>query len=461
MLLNVLLLMVAYYILKTLREPLILLGGGADVKTYAAAGQAVLLMGFVPAYAWVSSKVPRLWLITGVTVFFAVNLELFFLGALAEVSYLGVIFYIWLGVFVLAMLSQFWAYANDTYTEEEGNRLFPVIAIGATAGSPLGSKLAGSLFERGVSIPVMIQLAVLLLLCHAALAYVINRRQRQRELARQEDVDGVPLQRGNGFERVFRSRYILYIAGILVLLNLVNTTGEYILSRAVLDRAADVTAADGGLSKQEFIGSFYGDFYFWVNIVGVTLQAFLVSRLTRYLGLAGVLFLLPVVSLGVYGAVATGVGFVALRWLKTAENATDYSVMNTAKAMVWLPTTREQQYQAKQAVDTFFVRAGDVVAAGVVFLGTAVLTFSIRSFALINLVFIACWSLLSVLVYRRYRKMVPPEVDGPDGEHARHLRQEGRKTARETARETAHRPRGDEQDPAVRSRSTPGPGGHK
>ena len=57
MLANIFLLLVCYSIIKTVREPLVLLGGGAEVRSYAAAGQAILLMGFVPLYSWVASKV--------------------------------------------------------------------------------------------------------------------------------------------------------------------------------------------------------------------------------------------------------------------------------------------------------------------------------------------------------------------------------------------------------------------
>ena len=61
--------------------------------------------------------------------------------------------------------------------------------------------------------------------------------------------------------------------------------------------------------------------------------------------------------------VALGATLGVVRWIKTAENSTDYSVMNTAKQLLWLPTSREEKYKAKQAVDSFFVRFGDLLAA--------------------------------------------------------------------------------------------------
>jgi len=57
---NISVMLAGYYICKTVREPLILTGGGAEMKSYAAAGQALLLMGFVPAYGWFASRVDRI-----------------------------------------------------------------------------------------------------------------------------------------------------------------------------------------------------------------------------------------------------------------------------------------------------------------------------------------------------------------------------------------------------------------
>src|SRR5919109_2476321 len=77
MMVNIFLLLVCYSIIKTVREPLILLGGGAEVRSYAAAGQALVLMGFVPLYSWFASKLDRGKLLVGVSCFFVLNIELF------------------------------------------------------------------------------------------------------------------------------------------------------------------------------------------------------------------------------------------------------------------------------------------------------------------------------------------------------------------------------------------------
>src|SRR5512138_1896858 len=71
------LLLTAYYLLKTVREPLILLQGGAEVKLYARAGQAVIMAVFVHFYGELARKVGRTKLLLIVFSFFVSNLIVF------------------------------------------------------------------------------------------------------------------------------------------------------------------------------------------------------------------------------------------------------------------------------------------------------------------------------------------------------------------------------------------------
>jgi ATP:ADP antiporter, AAA family len=98
--------------------------------------------------------------------------------------------------------------------------------------------------------------------------------------------------------------------------------------------------------------------------------------------------------------------------VKIAENSTDYSVMNTAKQLIWLPTSREEKYKAKQAIDTFFVRTGDMIAAGVLFLGTHVFKGGVAGFARTNLLIVLLAIGVAVLMLREYRRLTTPAAGG-------------------------------------------------
>src|SRR3954471_3584240 len=179
MLLNIFLLLVCYAVIKTVREPLILLGGGAEVRSYAAAGQALLLMATVPLYGWFAARVNRAKLLVGVTLFFIVTIELFAAAVAAHVPYVGVAFFIWVGIFNVSLVAQFWSFANDIYSKEAGDRLFPVIMIGMTAGAPLGSLIAGRLFHSGVSPQIILHVSTLLLAGSVVIYLRINRRDER------------------------------------------------------------------------------------------------------------------------------------------------------------------------------------------------------------------------------------------------------------------------------------------
>ena len=119
------LILAAYYELKTAREVFILTQGGAEVKSYSSAGQALLLLVLVPAYGAFASQVNRERLVTWVTLFFVGNVLLFALAYQAGLN-IGIAYFLWVGIFNVMVIAQFWAFANDIFTAEQGKRLFPL-----------------------------------------------------------------------------------------------------------------------------------------------------------------------------------------------------------------------------------------------------------------------------------------------------------------------------------------------
>lgn len=406
--LNIFLLLVSYYVLKTVREPLILMAGGAQLKSYAAAAQALTLIAYVPLYGWAATKLPRQRFLMAVILFFAACIQLFFFASRVGVPYLGFMFFVWVGIFSLTTIAQFWSYANEIYNRADGDRLFPLIAVGSAAGAPLGAALAERLFALHLNPFVMMEIAAGILVLHLLLYRVVNARVSAGVSAKP-----APMKSGNGFALVLKSPYLRLIALFLVLLNIVNTVGEYILGQAVVTTGNAQLASNPGFNKEAFIGAFYGRYFFWTNIITILIQAFIVSRIVKKFGLRGVLLALPIVALGAYGLASVGAGLSVLLYVKIAENSTDYSVMNTGKQMMWLPTSKEEKYKAKQAIDTFFVRSGDMLAAGVVFVGTHLLSFTVAGFAFTNIAFVLIAIGVATLLLREYFRMTAPVANQP------------------------------------------------
>jgi AAA family ATP:ADP antiporter len=300
------------------------------------------------------------------------------------------------------MVAQFWSFANDIYTKSEGDRLFPIIAIGATAGAPIGSFIAGKLkywppFQTILLTAGMLVIFLLLsLIVHFRELHTI-KKERTVVAAKVE-----PMKKGGGFKFVFKNPYVLLIGFLLLSLNTVNTTGEFILSDFIMIKARAISPDNMG----SFVQGFYGNFQFWSSIIAFLLQAFLVSRIVKYTGIKGVILVLPFLAFGVYGVIGLGAGLAIVSWLKIAENSTDYSIMNTGKAMLWLPTAREEKYKAKQTVDTFFVRFGDFAAAIIFIAGTTILGLGVRRVAGFNLIIVVVWLFLTFLILKKHQKLV-------------------------------------------------------
>ncbi len=412
MTLNIFLILTAYYIAKVVREPLILAGGGAEVKAYSSALQAIVLVGAVNLYAYMVARFDRRKLLNTVVIFFTACFVAFYLLGLADTRYLGVIYFVWVGVFSLTVIAQFWSFANDIYTPAEGKRLFAIIAFGGSAGAVLGAKFAEVLIDV-IGIYELLLVSAGLLLASLLITNYVESRKRNRPLPNVAAavVAEPPMSKEGAFKVVFRHRYLLLIAIMILLTNWVNTTGEYILGN-VVSKAAQASVSgivDAEAAKQAervFIGKFYGDFFFYVNLLGFLLQLFIVSRVVKYLGMRVAIMALPAIALGGYFLIAFTPLLSLIRLAKTAENATDYSLNNTARQMLFLPTTREQKYKAKVAIDSFFVRAGDVLSAGLVYAGIHWLTFSVTQFAIVNLVLVMVWLAIAFLVARENKQLM-------------------------------------------------------
>ncbi len=431
--LNIFLLLTAYYIIKPLREALILSSEGAEVKSYAAAGQAIMLLGLVPAYGLLADRLPRRGLLNAVTAFFVLCLVAFYGLTKANVP-VGVIFFLWVGIFSLMIVAQFWSFANDVYTKDQGERLFVIVAFGMSFGAVVGSIVAGRIIPLvGVSQALLV--AAGLLVVAAAVSNAVDARERARhethlpphlttaeipaatgeyQIQAMEDsqkltvsLPGIgPTSRPGTFRLVFGSRYLLLIALLMLLVNWVNTTGEYILGRTVAEaaEAAVSSGTAGGLAVPEYIARFYSDFFLIVNVTGLLVQLFVVSRILKYFGVKAAILVLPLIALTGYTLLAFVPILALVRAVKIAENATDYSVQNTVRNVLFLPTSREEKYKAKQVIDSFFWRAGDVMSAALVFVGVTMLGLGTSGFARVNLGLAGIWLLLAVAVGREYAR---------------------------------------------------------
>ncbi len=395
------LLLVCYYTLKTVREPLLLAGGSAELKSYAYAAIAAVLCVMVPFYGELYRRSNPQQLVRRITTFCIVTLALFYFLGTAGVD-IGFAYYVWVGVFGVTIIAQFWAHAAHSYDVESGQRLFPLIMAGAALGALVGPRLSGALFSvlgpwNLMVVAIVLLVATLPLLAGTSRATAGNARGHCKEFS--------PAQHGHvlsGFTLVLRDRHLLLLAFLAVLLNCVNSTGEYILTQFVLDDASRQIALNPALDKGALIAAFYGNFFFVVNALSLVVQVFLVSRIFRRLGVPNAILVLPIIVLFGYGLAAFLPVFAIIRAVKIVENSVDYSIMNTARHALYLPLPTAHQYEGKTTIDTFFWRFGDLAQAGLIYAGHNWLAFGTAQFAMVNMVLAVIWIGVAAQIGKRY-----------------------------------------------------------
>jgi AAA family ATP:ADP antiporter len=420
---NVFLILCAYYFIKPLREGWIAVSDISgltkmEVKAYSSFGQSLLLIPTVWFYGRLSGHYRRSDLITRATLFCMSNLLIFWViqpGFFIEnLPYSGIVFYLWVGMFGVFVVAQFWAYAADLYTEERGNRLFPLIAVGATSGAAFGSWITEILVESGLfGTQWLLMVAMIPLAASILLSRWVDRRTHRQTAALEVAPDPVIEDSGHSaISIVFCSRFLLATAAITLLLSWVNTNGENLLFRVVQEflkgQALKENISDPNaliVFTRDGTTAFYGDFYFWVNIMALFLQAFVASRLLKYGGFRLILLTMPVVALVSYTAMAYVPILAIVKVMKIAENSTDYSINNTARNVLWLPVSAEMKYKGKPTIDSLLVRMGDGIAALTVLVGVQFLALSTQSFFILNVALVCIWIVFAFVVIHERRRI--------------------------------------------------------
>lgn len=391
----------SYYVLKTVREALILAENGAAVKVYAAGAQAAMLVALVPVYNRLANRLPRVQLIGAVLAFFSVVLAAFAVAGHLGVR-IGVPFFLWIGVFNVFVIAQFWSFAADLFSEEDGIRVFPLIGIGGALGGWLGSLAAKRMFAGRDPYQIIWIACAALLFCIPLTYFISRHRTMQPEAERTR----LPLASADGLRLVLRDPYLRLIAILTVLLNVCSTTGEYIFGSVATEHARALIYAgqNHGLTDKQIIGTIYGTVFTWVNAVGLVLQVLVVPLAFRSIGVGGALFILPVIVLAGYSVVAVAPVLAVAQIVRIIESSVSYSMQSTTNNSLFLRTVREAKYKAKIAIDTVFWRMGDVLSAALVFAGTTLLSLGRSAFALANVALASVWTVVAAALFLRYKK---------------------------------------------------------
>ncbi|WP_327571946.1 MFS transporter [Roseateles sp.] len=349
-------LLLALYLLRPVREAMGI-ARGADKLPWLMTTTLVVMLVANPLYAALVSRLRRRRFIPLVSHFFAANLLVFavLFFALPEHggSGLGYAFYVWLSVFNLFVVSVFWSLMADVFSEDQGKRLFGMVSMGGSLGAVVGAAVTEGVSSGRWGIKVEpaglmllaalgLELAVFCMLRLAARFGLSSSDEGQRLREPGPDFKA-------GLREIGRSRYLQLICAYMLLFT-ITSTFLYLMQGDIVATSfasgAERTAAFARLD-------------FWTNVLTLSVQLLLTSRLIGAVGVSGVLLVLPLLTTAGFGALALWPGFAVLALVQVLRRGLHYAVDRPAREILYIPLGPEERYKSKAFIDTFVFRGGD------------------------------------------------------------------------------------------------------
>lgn len=329
---------------------------GIEAVRWLFIGTALVTLLVNPLFGWLVSRFRRLQFIAATYVFFAFSLVGFHLllvltpQAVGELS--GQVFYVWFSVFNLFATMLFWALMADRFTLEQSKRLFALIAVGGTLGAIFGPWLA-SLLATPLGTPALLLISAGFLLLALLAAWAVARSQPQPMGPATEQQAVIGGSAWQGLKAVFRSRYLLGIAGYVICMTLMATLLYFTRLQMVAALGDDIDMRTTLFARIDLL----------TQLTTLLLQTLIAGRVMKRFGVPVTLMLLPLtVMLGFIG-LAMVASLAVLILFEAAFRAIQRALTRPARETLYTVVSREDKYKSKAFIDTFGYRGGDVLGA--------------------------------------------------------------------------------------------------
>lgn len=350
-------LLCGYYILRPVRDEMAI-EGGVQHLPWMMTATFVTLLTVTPLFGYLSARVPRHQLLLSVYTFFGANLVGFFLLMTTHTSpaWVARMFFVWLSVFNLFVVSVFWSFMADLFTPVQGARLFAVIAAGGSTGAMCGPVLAAMVtYVAPISWLMLVSAG-----CLAACGLCIHRLHEWASSRRgiQDVPVGDPLG-GSMWEGIRLAVSSPYLLGICLYLFCLTTTATFLY----LEQAKLVSEQ---IPSPEGRTRLFATIDLAVNVMTFLTQVFVTGQLIGRLGLAAALVVLPLASAAGFAFIGTFPLLVFYALFTVIRRVGEYAVSKPAREVLFTVVSREEKYKAKNFIDTAVSRGGDAVTGWVV-----------------------------------------------------------------------------------------------
>ena len=350
-------LLCGYYILRPVRDEMAIEGGVQHLPWMMTGTFATLLVA-TPLFGYLSARMSRYRLLLTVYRFFAANLVGFFVLLMSHITpeWVARVFFVWLSVFNLFVVSVFWSFMADLFTPEQGARLFAVIAAGGSTGAMTGPLLtAGLTYVVPIATLMLISAGFLVACC-----ICIHQLDRwaQRHAVAQVRQQGEPIG-GSIWAGIRLALTSPYLMGICLYLFCLTTTATFLYLEQTRLVGAQILSPDARTRLFAVVD-------LAVNVITFMTQVCVTSRMISVLGLSSALVFLPVVSAIGFGAIGLLPSLVVFILFTVARRVGEYAISKPAREVLFTVVSREEKYKAKNFIDTAISRGGDAATGWVV-----------------------------------------------------------------------------------------------
>jgi ATP:ADP antiporter, AAA family len=400
----------SYYIMRPIRDQMGIAGGVKNLPWLFLGTLAGMVLLNLP-FAYLVKKLPRSRFIPLTYRFFAANILLFavalHVAGPEQTIWVGRIFFIWVSVYNLFVVSVFWQLNVDLFSPEQGKRLFGFIAAGATLGALFGSSITATLALYVSPTFLLIGAALLLEVAVFAVSRLAklspSLHQMQSERAQNERQKGDERPVGGsvfaGMLHALGSPYLLSVGAFLLLYSMTSTFAYFqqqdIVSLSIKERGAQT--------------AFLATIDVGVNSLALLVQLFLTGRVVAILGVSLALALLPALTMVGFAGLALAPSLAMVALFQVIRRATDYAITRPVREVIYTVVSREDRYKAKGFIDTFVYRAGDQVGA---WSAPLLMGMSLWAAPLAAIAIAALWLVNALWLGRRQQAL---EAAGPHG----------------------------------------------
>jgi AAA family ATP:ADP antiporter len=390
-------LLAAYYVIRPVRDEMAV-QAGAERLQWLFTGTFLTMVALIPVFGGVAARLPVKRLLPVVYGFFALNLVGFYaaLESGTPLDTLAPVFFVWVSVFNLFVVSVFWSFMADLYSTEAARRLFGAISAGGSLGAVTGPGLTAWL-APAIGIPNLLLVSATLLAaaigCIAALLRLAPGGGA-RFLRTDADQTGARPRLWEGVARIGRSPYLAGICVFLVCYTLLSTLLYFFQTRLVPEV----------VPTPERRTQLFATMDLAVNALTLVLQLLVTGRLLSRLGVTVMLAALPVVAvvgffvLGLAPVLGVLVAFGVLR------RAGEFAISKPARETLYTVLPRAEKYQAKNVIDTVVYRGGDATSAwGVA--GLYALGLTLSGMALAGVPVACLWLATALFLGRRHEQL--------------------------------------------------------